>query len=72
MKKLYLAVLGAASVAFSSMASAAIDATTHLAPVKTEIEGDISTVITWAIPIIGVALAASIGIKLFKRFGNKV
>jgi len=56
---------------YAGAASAAIQ-TTDLTPVGTEITGDISTVVTWVLPIMGVALAAGIGIKLVKRFANKI
>lgn len=53
------------------LASAAIT-TTDLDPIGTEVSGDVSTVVTWVLPIMGTVLAATIGIKLVKRFTNKI
>ena len=56
----------------TTQANAAIDLATHLTPIGTEVSGDISTVFTWIMPIIGTMLAIMIGVKLVKRLANKV
>ena len=72
MKKVLLAVLGGAAALVSSVSQAAIDVTTHLTPIGTEISGDITTVFTWIMPIIGTMIAIMVGVKLLKKLSSKV
>ena len=72
LKKAAAVLSGLAASVYVGVANAAITQATHLDPIGTEVSGDAATVFGWALPIIGTVLAMSVGIKLFKRFTNKV
>jgi hypothetical protein len=60
-----------AMLAVSLPSQAAIVAA-DLTAIETEVSADASLVFTTFLPVIGTVLAMIIGIKLVKRFGNKV
>lgn len=66
MKKLVTVLGSTAAVAGSAVSSFA--ATLDFTGVTTAITAELSPAITAAMPIAGVALAAGIGWKLYKRF----
>ena len=71
MKKLFVPLL-AMFMAFASTASQALITATDLTATGTDITTQGNTIAVWAVPIIGAIMAITIGIKLFKRFANKV
>lgn len=70
-KKFAVVAIAAAPLMLSNTANAAL-AAADLTPVTTEISSDATLVFTSMIVIVGTVLAMTIGIKLLKRFGNKV
>ena len=71
MKNVAAFLIGFMLTVVVGVANAAIVAT-DLTAIGTEVTGDATTVFTWALPILGTVLAMSVGIKLFKRFTNKI
>ena len=71
MKNFIALMIGLVLAMAVGIANAAITAT-DLTAIGTEVTADATTVFTWALPILGTVLAMTVGIKLFKRFTNKI
>jgi len=61
----------AVSTAFTSISHAALDATAVTA-VATEVTTDANLVFDTMLPVVGIVIAMVVGLKLIKRFSNKV
>lgn len=62
--------VGAAALTVAGSASAAVDAS--VATAFTQLQTDATSLAGIATPIVVAVLGLSIGIKLIKRFGNKI
>lgn len=71
MKKFNIVLLPLLALFFSATSQAALVAA-DVTAVASEISGDASLMLTTMLPVVGTVLAMIIGIKLMKRFGNKV
>lgn len=70
MKRL-VPVIAAAALSVAGAASAALDSTA-LTTVTSGIQADAQTAFEAVLPVLGVVLGLVVGIKLFKRFVNKI
>jgi len=65
--------VGLAALSFAGIAGAASQLDPlALTAVGTDVTDTADALMTWVLPIIGIVLAMTVGLKLFKRFSGKV